>query len=153
MHACSAYPWNTSSCHRSTETTCTEHCVFPSCNEQMEHKGHVAATKLVASLKDDNMRRKQSLHDAASKERLLLSGIAGCKAQATNLRHKKRTLAEQVRHQLSMCPYAHNKPYLLVEDPIACLFNPTCIEYLTSIDSCPGDIPRRRCHCNCNTTL
>ncbi|EIE25223.1 hypothetical protein COCSUDRAFT_61461 [Coccomyxa subellipsoidea C-169] len=76
---------------------------------QMEDKGHVAATKLVASLKDDNMRRKQSLHDAASKERLLLSGIAGCKAQATNLRHKKRTLAEQgmrqreVLYQVDFC--------------------------------------------------
>lgn len=63
----------------------------------MEQKGHAATMKLVASLKDDNMRRSQALQDASSQERLLLSGIAGTKAQATNLRHKKRNLAEQVR--------------------------------------------------------
>jgi hypothetical protein len=63
----------------------------------MEQKGHAAAMKLVASLKDDNIRRSQALQDASSQERLLLSGIAGTKAQATNLSHKKRNLAEQVR--------------------------------------------------------
>ena len=63
----------------------------------MEQKGHATAMKLVASLKEDNMKRSQALQDASSKDRLLLSGIAGTKAQATNLRHKKRHLAEQVR--------------------------------------------------------
>ncbi len=43
------------------------------------------------------MKRAQSLSDACSQERLMRSRISGAKAQANNLRQKKRTVSEQVR--------------------------------------------------------
>ncbi|BDA41482.1 Coiled-coil domain-containing protein 39 [Coccomyxa sp. Obi] len=64
-----------------------------------EQKSYAAAVKLVSSLKEENMRRAQSLSDACAKERLLRSRISGAKAQATNLRQKKRTLSEQAMRQ------------------------------------------------------
>ncbi|CAL8461790.1 g1321 [Coccomyxa elongata] len=64
-----------------------------------EQKSHAAAVKLVASLKEENMKRAQSLSDACSEERLLRSRISGAKAQANNLRQKKRTVSEQAMRQ------------------------------------------------------